>query len=216
MTALRNLLDNFDTNQGVGASGMNFFIVPGITDAVDRRDALILKSLADALDMLAGPEFDAAYKGSTNQSDYMWGKLHRIVFDHPLGPPFNIPPAGGAFPPPLGDPKLGIPVDGGFGVVDASSHNVRFTNIDTFIFGSGPSRRYVVQPGRCKHYFDAQTILPGGSSGVLGSPFYANLLGRWLTNDTYPVRQEHKVFSRSLAYKEKFKPAKKKKAKQKK
>ena len=25
-------------------------------------------------------------------------------------------------------------------------------------------------------------------SGVLTSPFYANLLGRYLTNDTYPLR----------------------------
>ena len=26
-------------------------------------------------------------------------------------------------------------------------------------------------------------ILPGGESGVLGSPFYASQLGRWLTNN---------------------------------
>ena len=27
--------------------------------------------------------------------------------------------------------------------------------------------------------------LPGGESGVLGSPYYANLLPQWLTNDTF-------------------------------
>ena len=36
-----------------------------------------------------------------------------------------------------------------------------------------------------------ETSLPGGMSGVLTSQFYANLLGRWLTNDTYPLRTEH-------------------------
>ncbi len=25
---------------------------------------------------------------------------------------------------------------------------------------------------------------------MLGSPFYVNLLGRWLTNDTHPLRQD--------------------------
>jgi acyl-homoserine lactone acylase PvdQ len=33
--------------------------------------------------------------------------------------------------------------------------------------------------------------MPGGESGVLGSPFYFNLLPRWLTNDVYPMRQRH-------------------------
>ena len=31
--------------------------------------------------------------------------------------------------------------------------------------------------------------LPGGSSGQPGNPWSVNILERWLTNDTYPVRQ---------------------------
>jgi penicillin amidase len=34
----------------------------------------------------------------------------------------------------------------------------------------------------------ADSALPGGTSETLGSPYYLNLLPRWLTNDTYPVR----------------------------
>jgi acyl-homoserine lactone acylase PvdQ len=34
----------------------------------------------------------------------------------------------------------------------------------------------------------AVSALPGGTSETLGSPYYLNLLPRWLTNDTYPVR----------------------------
>jgi acyl-homoserine lactone acylase PvdQ len=34
----------------------------------------------------------------------------------------------------------------------------------------------------------AVSALPGGTSEDLGSPYYANLLPRWLTDDPYPVR----------------------------
>ena len=75
------------------------------------------------------------------------------------------------------------------------------------MYGAGPARRYVGQPGK-KWWkpFRAETILPGGSSGVLGSPFYANLLGRWLTNDTYPVRQRFIDIFRNLEKVEVFRP----------
>jgi hypothetical protein len=36
---------------------------------------------------------------------------------------------------------------------------------------------------------DAESALPGGESGVPGDRFYFNLLERWLTNDTFPLRQ---------------------------
>ncbi|MFQ5777265.1 MAG: penicillin acylase family protein [Terriglobia bacterium] len=182
MTALRHLLDDFDQNQGVGASGLNFFNVPGVADASTRRDILLLESVADALDLLAGDAFAAAFQHSTNQDNYRWGRLHRIVFDHPLDGAFNAPPAGGAFPPPLPD-LAGIPTDGGFGVVDASSHSARAASSNAFMFGSGPVRRFVgeMAPRRVK----AESSLPGGESGVLGSPFYVNLLDAWLTNDTF-------------------------------
>ena len=210
LIALRNLLDNHDRSGGVGASGIDFFKNPDVADPAARRDILILQSLWDALDLLAGVDFAPAFGGSTNQWNYQWGKLHRIVFDHPLGPPFSIPPAGGAFPSPLEDMGLfGIPTDGGFGVVDASSHPVRLNAanmIGSFMFGNGPSRRYVGQPDRRGNFIKAETILPGGSSGVLGSPFYSNLLGRWLTNDAYPVRQRSIDIFRALDKIEVYKP----------
>lgn len=184
LTALRNLLDNFATRGGRGASGLNFFNVPGIADPGPRRDILVLKSLADGLDRLASADFAAAFGRSTNQNDYRWGKLHRIVFDHPLDGPFNVPPAGGAFPQPL--PNLpGVPVDGGFGVVDASNHDARANSVNGFMFGGGPVQRLVAEMahGRVK----SVNALPGGESGQLGSPFYFNLLPGWLTNDAYPV-----------------------------
>ncbi|MGB5341891.1 MAG: penicillin acylase family protein [Thermoanaerobaculia bacterium] len=208
MTALRNLLDTFDTNDGVGASGLNFFNVPGVSEADSRRDIILLQSMIDALDLLAGPAFDAAFDGSTDQNDYRWGRLHRIVLDHPLGGPFDVPPAGGAFPPPLDDLD-GIPVDGGFGVPDASSHSARADSSEDFRFGSGPARRYVGQVVRSPLRIEGRTALPGGESGVLGSPYYVNLLGRWLTNDAYGMRHRMKDVQQNTAEREVFVPAKK-------
>lgn len=191
--ALRNMLDNFDDNLGIGASGLDFFAIEGVDDSVMRRNIIIVRSLKEALDLMAGPDFISAFGNSTDQDDYRWGRLHRIVFEHPLGDypsgdRFNIPPAGGAFPPSFID-LAGIATDGGFGVVDASSHSARAAGSNEFMFSSGPVRRYVGQIRRWPLPIQAETILPGGSSGVLGSPHYADLLGRWLTNDTYPVRQ---------------------------
>lgn len=188
VTALRNLLDNFETRRGRGASGVQFFNVPAIGTGDDtaalRRDFIILGSIADALALLASDTFKPAFNNSTNQNDYRWGKLHRVVFRHALGGALNTPPAGGAFPAPL--PGLnGIPVDGGFEVVDASSHNPRASSLDGFMFGSGPVRRTVAegQPGRV---FEV-TSLPGGASGRVGDPLYINLLRPWLTNEAFEL-----------------------------
>ena len=66
---------------------------------------------------------------------------------------------------------------------------MRADSSNEFMFGSGPVRRYVGQPVRSPWRIEGRTALPGGESGDLASPFYANLLGRWLTNDSYPMRQ---------------------------
>ncbi|HYH09514.1 MAG TPA: penicillin acylase family protein [Thermoanaerobaculia bacterium] len=188
VTALRNLLENYNTRYGAGVSGVNFFNVPPMANNAEtapaRRDILILKSVADTLALLASDEFKAAFANSTNQNDYRWGKLHRIVFRHPLGGAFNTPPAGGQFPAPLAGLN-GIPVDGGFEVVDASSHNSRAATLDGFMFSSGPVRRGVSEATSAG--IVGYTSLPGGTSGNPASPQYVNLLRPWLTNDAFQI-----------------------------
>jgi penicillin amidase len=182
--ALRHLLDTFDTQHGVGASGLDFFAVPGVADPGARRDVVLLRSLAEALDLLASDAFAAAFGHSTDQDDYRWGRLHRTVFAHVLDGPFSAPPAGGAFPPPLDD-LAGIPTDGGFETVDASEHPLRAATGDGFMFTDGPNRRFVAQVRRGR--MEAVTALPGGESGVIGSPHYVDLLTGWLTNEAFPL-----------------------------
>jgi len=192
MTALKNLFDNFATRQGFGASGIDFFQVDGVVDREDARDIKLLGALQAALDKLAGPDFEPAFGGSGDQHDYRWGYLHTIVLNHPFIPDFDIPSVISGFPPPLiGErPELrGIPTDGGFGVVDASSHGARADEWDEFDFGSGPVRRFVGEPARWWRGGRAESIWAGGTSGVPfpGNPFYSNLLPRWLVNDTVDI-----------------------------
>jgi penicillin amidase len=182
LTALRHLLENFSNNQGVGASGVNFFKVNGVNSATDRRDIVILQSLAAALELLSGPSFQNAFGGSKIMDDYRWGRLHRITFAHVLGEPFSIPSAGGAFPQPLTNLQ-GIPTDGGFQTVDAANHGVRAMDENSFTFSRGPSKRSVFVAE--EDGMEGRSSLPGGVSGVLGSKYYFNLLPSWLRNQNY-------------------------------
>jgi penicillin G amidase len=166
-------------------SGLDPFPVAGVAGADDRGAVAMLRAVRAALDRLSGPDFAAAFHGSTDQDDYRWGLLHRLVLAHPLGGPFSVPPAFGRFPAPV-DGLAGIPVDGGFGTVDAASHDVRADSVDAFMFGSGPARRYVgdVGPGGPR----GRSALPGGTSALPGGAHYLDLLPSYLTDDSYPVR----------------------------
>jgi penicillin amidase len=178
------LLDNFGVLGGKGASGLTFFSATGAPNAAAARDYVLLKSLGDALDMLASDGFAPAFAGSTHQADYRWGKLHRIVFDQPLGSPFSIPGPNGYPFANLASDLPGIARPGGFESVDAASHDTRANGLNNFMFGSGPARRFV---GEMSQTISASEIIPGGQSGVLGSPLYASQLSRWLTNQYHPL-----------------------------
>ncbi|KAF0250427.1 MAG: penicillin amidase [bacterium] len=188
LAALRNLLENFSTSKGKGKSGISFFNVPNLQNSTPetQRDFILLNSLRKSLDTLAGPDFALAYQGSTKQSDYRWGFLHRIVFASDLGAnsEFSIPSANSNIPSPL--PGLpGLPRDGGFEVPNASSHSARANKINSFMFFSGPSKRstIVMKPGA----IDFTTAIPGGQSENPSNKMFDNLLQFWLVADVYPV-----------------------------
>lgn len=167
---------NYDTRGGVGASGINFFSA-GLGPTV-------AGSLQQALDLLASDEFAPAFANSSNVMDYAWGKLHRIVFDHPLGvDPLNIPNGGGFMD--LDANLRGLARQGGFEAVDASSHSARANSLNGFMFGSGPNRRFVGEmtpDGVVGHQ-----VIPGGQSGLFYHPNYASQLPLWLTNSYHDL-----------------------------
>jgi penicillin amidase len=198
--AVKHLLETWDSSQGFGASGVDFFSGPEGLTREQARDWILLENLRKALDLLASDEFGPAFSNSTDQDDYRWGSLHRIVFDHPLGGPFNIPPAGGYSD--LSPKLVGISRSGGYGAVDASSHSARADGLNEFMFGSGPARRFVgvLDPTG----IDAEQIIPGGESGVLGSPHYASQLGRWLTNGYHPLLLTEEAVRGDAVFREEF------------
>jgi penicillin amidase len=197
ITALKGLLER--PQPGVGASGLNFFNVPGVANAEDRRDILVLRSVVDGLAQLSGPAFAPAFGGSTNQDDYRWGRLHRIVFAHPLGGTFNVPTTD-----PLGAALPGFPTDGGYGTVDPGRFELRAATANDFMFNRGPVNRFVAEAGTAG--MRAESAWPGGTSGIPGSPFYTNLLPGYLTNDTVPLLSREGELQRAVSSVTRFVP----------
>lgn len=183
-TGLKFQLDNWATRRGVGASGLNFFAVTGAPSPEAARDFLLLSSLRDALNLMSSESFAPAFNRSLSLDAYRWGRLHRIMFNHPLGQPFSIPSqlGLGGFTN-LSAQLPGVARPGGFEVVDASGHNVRANSVNGFMFGGGPNRRKIADMGATPTVLNS---MPGGASGVLSNPTYVNQLGRWLTNRYRP------------------------------
>lgn len=185
-TSLKFLLDAFPVLNGNGASGINFFAVPNAPDAGSARDFILLTSLQNGLSQLAGPNFAAAYNGSTNLADYHWGALHRFVLEHPLGGPFNLPG-----PNPYGftdlSPSLpGLSRDSSYETVNPGGGNLRVSGVNDFMFSgsTAPGRRFV---GEMDTPISAVEVIPGGESAVLGDPNYASQLLLWLTGNYHPL-----------------------------
>ncbi|MBW2493175.1 MAG: penicillin acylase family protein, partial [Deltaproteobacteria bacterium] len=213
LKALHNLLVQ-EPFTGVGASGVDFFSEPAaLTSAEDRRDATLLAALRTALDALASDDFLAAFGNSTNQDDYLWGKLHRITFDHPFVPEFSIPPAAGFQN--LGPGLPGLSRDGGYNVVNASGFSATADGTNEFRFGSGPVRRYVGGPtgvtsrraGRSSLKISGVNVMPGGPSGDPFSPNYATQLGLWLTADQHPVTMGLNIPKKDIQSEDTFVPS---------
>jgi penicillin G amidase len=177
--ALKTLLERYPQRQGVGVSGVDFFVVAGAPNKDAARDFQLLKSMADSIALIRSEAFAPAFARSTNFNDYRWGRLHRVSFNHQLGGPFSIPGA------PYGFNNLaanlpGLARAGGYETVDVAAHSLKANTVNGFTFGAGPARRAVTAMGASAIGFDQ--IIPGGQSGVLGSPLYASQLSRWLTN----------------------------------
>jgi penicillin G amidase len=193
MTALRRFL----AGSGTGASGIVF-----LADAA-ARDTAVLQALRDALDRAASPAFAPAFGGSTDLDAYRWGKLHRKVFGHRLGGPFSIPPGAGFSD--LSSGLRGVATDGGFGVVDASSHNPRASGLNSFMFGGGPARRFVAEAFNSHPH--AVQVIPGGESGNPAGPWFGNQLGLWLTNEYHAATTVRGEVLRDATLQQEFVPA---------
>lgn len=206
-SGLKFQLDAFGPLGGKGASGLDFFtnVSPELAGAPAevRRDCVLLGSVRGALDLLASDEFAPAFAGSTDQNDYRWGKLHRITFKHTLGTALSIPGTAGYPFQDLAEGLPGISRQGGFDVVDQSSHNARANSVNGFTFGSGPVRRFIGE------MTDTPTLLqiaPGGQDGNPGDMGYISQLPLWLVNGYKPLVIDPAVSDASAVVRLEFTP----------
>jgi penicillin amidase len=204
LKALFNVLSQ-EPYTGIAAAGIDWIPKPKTLSAEERRDLALLKALRAALDRLASPTFAPAFGESTDQDDYRWGKLHRIVFDHPFVDAFNIPPQAGFKD--LNSELPGLARDGGYEVVNRSGFSARAQSLNSFMFGSGSVRRYVGQARRSPRKIVGENVVPGGPSGIPGDPSYATQLGTWLTADYHAVEMGVSIPGGPFVKRETFVPA---------
>ena len=193
LTGLKFLLDAFPALQGKGASGLQFFNpqyfnANDAPNAAAARDFILLISLQNALNQFESGSMAPAFGGSPTIADYRWGVLHRVVFAHPLGGPFSIPGQDG-FASPSGftdfAPGLpGIARSGNWQTVNVGDVSLRGSGANDFMFKTSSARRFV---GEMSSTIQATEVIPGGNSGVLGSPHYADQLPLWLSNLYHPL-----------------------------
>ncbi|MEK7423077.1 MAG: penicillin acylase family protein, partial [Actinomycetota bacterium] len=177
---------------GVGASGINFFDDTGVAlSAEEERDIILVKSLQDALTLLAGAGFAPAFTNSTDVDDYLWGKVHYVIFNSFIDGDLNgtLINGGGAYSippqPAVGFPP-GMPSDGARFTVDVANYGLRPTSATGLSFGSGANRRSVVE--MASGAIVAKNVIPGGQDGVVGRPHFGDQVDLWLGNgyhDTY-------------------------------
>jgi penicillin amidase len=171
----------------------------------ERETALdcIILALGDALTRLSATSnsADVGGFGTTDMSQWLWGLRHQVRFRSVLiefagGNPvvdivaadFNINTDVLPLAPSLGagDPRADLtwfPRHGDLFAIDAP--NFPLTARDYF-YSSGPVMRMVFAFG--PDGVRGQNILPGGQSGLIDSPHFADQAQLWLANDTIPVR----------------------------
>lgn len=170
---LSHFLNNFQVNQGVGASGIDFFQqnVPVGLSAEERRDYIVLLALHEALERLQSTEFDSVFAQSPDLSDYRLGKMQRTSVPHD----FNMVSA-------LSNERNTENLARG-GSNNSINLGVGWLNIHgpTLTTSFGPSLRVLVEVRA--NGIKSNSIYPGGQEGEYNNPLYDNRLLRWLVGD---------------------------------
>jgi penicillin amidase len=151
---------------------------------VETSDEIMLSALSNALAFLT-EEFESA-----DQSTWLWGLIHQVLFQHFVGqagiPVFDLGP---------------FPAPGGRFTVNPASYSF---NSDSFVFSGGPSERFVavLDPAGIR----SVNILPGGNNGDPGRPpqgqggasdyfdrinpeiHYGDHIGGWINGEVFEYR----------------------------
>ena len=145
---------------------------------------------------LVGSTLEAAWaeaiqRMGEDSQEWAWGDIHPIAFAHPLLE---------AAAPPLRE-QMTLPTlpRGGSGT---TTNNTSYRS--NFQVRSGASWRMVLDVGR----WDRSTMTNApGQSGDPRSPFYANLLEGWATDQSFPLLYSRRAVQRNLALRIELTPA---------
>ncbi len=164
----------------------------------ERRDEILLRALRDGLEFLQG-------KFSTNdQNQWLWGRIHRVRFQHFLGQAgLNIFDLG-----PFAAPGFRETVNpAGFSL-----------NSDNFDFSGGASMRFVVELD--PRGIRARNVLPGGNNGDPGGTSDDNRFNRiqpeihfgdwvpaWIHGETFAFRFQRNDVAQAARRKVRFIPS---------
>jgi penicillin amidase len=142
-------IDSTDPNFVVhtkGANGESTLWDDKTTPEVETRDEIMLRALSDGLAFLQG------LVGSAQPQDWLWGRVHRVAFQHFFGQAgietFNIG---------------NIPAPGNRFTVNVASYDLNAKALADFVFSEGPSQRFVavLDPAGVR----SVNSLPGGDNG---------------------------------------------------
>lgn len=164
-----------------GGTPPAFPLLTGSSLCDDVRTATVTETCADmavrALEDAVGFLSQASIFGSADPAVWRWGRLHRVVFQNPVG----------AFGAPLFDYGP-FANDGGLYTVDVGNFSWSddgssgFASERGFIQHAGPNVRFTAEVGASGVRWRA--VIPGGESGFAGDAHYEDQIPAWLANET--------------------------------
>lgn len=186
-------------------TGESIFFDRADTPELETSREIIVRALADALTFLASEPISPGRGGfgTSDMNAWLWGLRHQVRFESLLNDFLGDDPQFEAFTSvfaidtgvlplaadlPDRDPRADLrwfPRPGDNWGVDAA--NPGFSGTD-FTYADGPVMRMVfaLSPGG----FEGVNVIPGGQSGLIDSPFFADQAALWLGNETIPLRFE--------------------------
>jgi penicillin amidase len=145
-----------------------------------------------ALASLEDAWFETTQLLGPDPSDWRWGDLHQMVFEHPLLK--------------LADDELADKMRYRAYPRGGSANTTNNTGFrpEDFLVRSGASFRMVLDVGR---WDDAEMTNAPGQSGDPRSPFYDNLLEGWATDSSFPLLYSRSAVEANQALHIELKPA---------
>jgi penicillin amidase len=155
------------------------------TPEEENMEMIIVQSIRSAVDTLS-----ARY--GVYGSGWQWGKIHTLTLEHPLGAVKIL------------DRLLGL--NSKTYAVGGSYHTVEpYSFRDNFTANHGASERYIFNTA---DWDQSLTVIPTGTSGIPGSPFYLSQSDTYVNNGFYTEPFTEAAVEAAKKYEMVFRPAK--------